>query len=100
MQRGRSACQNAKMNIDEIRAAAELEPCVEIHVGSSAADPNAARIFRIVQESAGNARLQARIIRTGSFGYRDLEPIVLIGTPDLSAVLYKNVTPESAQDLI
>ncbi len=88
------------MNIDEIRAAAESESCVEIHIGSSAADTNAARIFRIIHDAVDHIRLRAKIFRTGSFGCYDLEPIVLIGNPDLSAVLYKNVTPDSAQNLI
>jgi hypothetical protein len=88
------------MNIDEIRAAAESESSVEIQIGSLAADSSAARVFRIVQDAVDTIGLQARVVRTGSFGCYDFEPMMLIGQPALSAVLYRNMTPDAAPDLI
>ncbi|UWG98901.1 hypothetical protein LPY66_08975 [Dehalobacter sp. DCM] len=47
-----------------------------------------------------NPQVQVEIIRTGSFGYDDLEPIVMIDKPGKPTVLYRNVTESIATRLI
>ncbi len=64
------------------------------------ADGNANRILSLFQNAIDQGILQTRIIRTGSFGCYDLEPIVMVKIPGSPAVLYKNVTQDSIPDLV
>jgi NADH-quinone oxidoreductase subunit F len=95
------------MNIEQIRATAERQlsrigdpTCIKIYVGSSANDSNADRIFGFLQSAIDQGNLHASAIRTGSFGYYDLEPIVMVDKPDFFTVLYNNVTPDGVPDLL
>ncbi len=95
------------MKIEQIQAAAEAQlpylsdqSTINIYVGSSMTDANAGCILSLFQNAVDQGNLQARIIRTGSFGYYDLEPIVTLKIPGSLAVLYKNVTQELIPDLI
>jgi NADH-quinone oxidoreductase subunit F len=95
------------MNIEHVRAAAETQSsylsdpsCVKIYVGSAAADSNVERIAGLFQSAVDRGSLRAGIIRAGSFGLYDLEPIVAVERPGSSAVLYNNVTPNIVADLI
>jgi len=99
--------RTAFMNIEQIRAAAETQAwylcdpaCLKICVGSSAADPVAARIVNLLQSAIEKENLEARVFRAGSFGCYDLEPIVTVEMPGRFAVLYNNATPEKVADYI
>jgi NADH-quinone oxidoreductase subunit F len=74
--------------------------CVRIYVGSRAADSKAADSVRLFQNAIHQGNLPARVIRTGSFGCYDLEPIVRVERPDLDPIFYINVIPERIADLI
>jgi NADH-quinone oxidoreductase subunit F len=95
------------MDIDEVRAAAESESsylndkaCIRIFVASEAKDPCAVPVLSTCEAATGNESLQARVIRTGSCGCRDLEPVLIIESTGRPSVLYNNVTPDTALDLI
>jgi NADH-quinone oxidoreductase subunit F len=94
------------MDIDEIRAGAELESPdlknkagIGIFVVSEPGDSRGARIWDACEAATKNTGLKARIIRTGSCGCYDLEPILIIESPERPAVLC-NTTPDTAVHLI
>jgi NADH-quinone oxidoreductase subunit F len=95
------------MNFEAICARAESEcsylndrDYMKIYVGSSANHSTAASVVNTFQTEIDKSGIKARVITTGSFGYYDLEPIVLIEKPDQSTVLYNNITPEIASGLV
>jgi len=95
------------MNIEQIRAAADEESfclndnsCIRIFVASSIADSSAADLLNAFQDAIHKSGLRAKVFRTGSFGFYDLEPIVVMEVPDLSAVVYHNVTADDVPHLI
>ena len=95
------------MGIEQIRAAAEAESsylndrsCIRILVASLSANPSAVGLLKAFQEQLDNAGLQAKVIKTGSFGFNDLEPIVVIKPPDSLTVLYQSITPDDVPFLI
>lgn len=95
------------MNIEQIRTAAEEKSSIKcdasftkIHVGSPAADANADSIFSLIQSAMGREGVHASLVRTGSFGCYDLEPIVNIQKPGSDAMLFTNVIPEAVTDVM
>jgi NADH-quinone oxidoreductase subunit F len=95
------------MNIEQIREAAESESpclsdksCIKIYVASSGNNSGADRIFGMFEESLDENGIRGVAIRAGSFGYYDLEPIVVIERPDLYSIFHKNVDADSAAGLI
>lgn len=95
------------MNIEQVRTAAGTQSphfsdtsCTKIYVGSSAADAGATRIAGLLQTAVDQRGLRARILRTGSFGCPDLEPLVRVERPGFFAVLYTLVTPDGIAELI
>jgi NADH-quinone oxidoreductase subunit F len=102
-----SKVKNAFMNIGQVRAAAETQlsylfdpSCIRIHVGALSSNPNAIGVFRQFQRVVAQGGFQARIVRTGSFGYYGLEPIVTIIKPGLEPIFYTNVTLERVAGLV
>jgi NADH-quinone oxidoreductase subunit F len=95
------------VNYEQIYATAESEcnylkdeDCIKIYIGASADNSTVVGVFDGFQVEIDKKHLNARAIRTGSFGYYALEPVALIEKPGQSAVLYNNVTPEIASELI
>jgi NADH-quinone oxidoreductase subunit F len=95
------------MNFEEVYTKAEFEcaylsdkSCIKIFIGSSINNSNAAGVFNSFQAEIERYNINARVIITGSFGYYDLEPVVLIEKPGRTTVLYNHVTPEIASELI
>ena len=95
------------MKFDEIYAKVQTscdslndKDCLKIHVASSREDANADSLFDSFQSRIDAAGINAVVIKTGSFGYCDLEPLVWIQRPDGSSVIYNNSTPDSASDLV
>ncbi len=89
------------MNIEQIRAAAEAKSahlsdcsCIRILVASLTADSRAAALLKAFRDAISESELDLKVIRTGSFGCYDLEPIVVIETPDSPSILYHNVIPD------
>jgi len=76
------------------------EDCIRIYIASSADNPVAANILSSFREEIDKLNVEARMITAGSFGYYDLEPIVEIQKPGRPAVLYHNITPETASGLV
>jgi NADH:ubiquinone oxidoreductase subunit F (NADH-binding) len=74
--------------------------CIRIYVGASAADANADHIVSLLQNVINQGDLHARVIRTGSSGCHDFEPIVRVEKPQQDSVFYTNVSPERIADLL
>ncbi len=73
------------MNYEEIMVKAELENgsfnagnSTRIYIGSAAGNNMTEEVFKSFQVAIDEAGLRAEICMTGSFGYYDLEPMVLI----------------------
>ena len=95
------------MNFQQVLAAAttncsffDENDCTRIYIGARAHDSNIASVVNSVQAEINKHRVKARVIKTGSFGYYDLEPILLIQKPGQSTVLYNNADQEIAPSLI
>jgi hypothetical protein len=61
----------------------------------TSADPNAGHIHILLQNAINQFNLPARIVRTGSFGFHDLEPMMIA-----DSVLYNNASPVRFADLV
>jgi NADH-quinone oxidoreductase subunit F len=90
------------MNIDQIRATSETQipyisdpSCIKIYVASSAADSNAAHVCILLQNAINQFNIPAKIVRTGSFGCYDLEPIMMV-----DSFFYNNASPDRVADLV
>ncbi len=95
------------MSIERIRAAAEAafsylndRSCIRILVASLSPNPRAAGLLMAFQEEIDKSGLHAKVIKTGSFGFYDLEPIVVIEVPNSVGVLYHSVDLEDVPFLI
>jgi NADH-quinone oxidoreductase subunit F len=95
------------MKFEEVYTKAESEcaylsdkSCIKIFIGSSIGHSAAADISNSFQAEIDRHHIKARVITTGSFGYYDLEPVVLIEKPGQPTILYNNVTPEIASGLV
>jgi len=99
--------KSKSMNFKQIYTKAKSEcaylydrNCIKIYVASPADNPTATNVFKSFQTEIDKRGIKARVITTGSFGYYDLEPVVLIEKPGQATVLYNNVTPEIASELV
>jgi NADH-quinone oxidoreductase subunit F len=88
------------MKMEQVRATAEAhlsqsgDPSrIRIYVAASAADSDAGQIFKLFQKAIEQRQLKAVVFRTGSFGYYDLEPVVLVEIPGSDARLLAHATP-------
>ncbi|HEY78205.1 MAG TPA: NADH-quinone oxidoreductase subunit F [Dehalococcoidia bacterium] len=95
------------MDFKQIGAAAASESdhlndgdCLKLYVVASADNITAASVFQCFQAELDKRGVKANVIATGSFGYYDLEPLVLVDKPGKSTILYHNVTPETAAELV
>jgi NADH:ubiquinone oxidoreductase subunit F (NADH-binding) len=95
------------MNFDQIYAKAESESnylmnsdCIQVSVSCRADHPAGSGIVDAFQAGIDKQGLNARVIRTGSFGYYEIEPLVLIEKPGHPGVLYKSADTEIVSELI
>jgi NADH-quinone oxidoreductase subunit F len=95
------------MNLEEIYKLAETEykdlkdsGRIKIYVSSLMDDLKAPGVFDRFQTEIDKKNISANVIRTGSFGYYDLEPVVMIEKPGHSITFHDNVTPETAFELM
>ena len=94
------------MNFEQVYARAESEcsylrgkDYIKVYVASLADNANGANVFDRFQTEIDKGGIKAKVITTGSFGYYDLEPMVVIEKPGESSLLYNNVTLQSASEL-
>ena len=95
------------MNFERVRERAE-SACKtltdgdrsRVYVGPSADDSAAAGLFDRFQAEIEKRGMKATVIKTGSSGYDDLEPLVTIEKPGEPALLYNNVTLPAASELV
>jgi NADH-quinone oxidoreductase subunit F len=73
--------------------------CIEIYISASENTTAVTDISDVFLTETGKHHLAAEVILTGSTGYYDLEPIVLIEKPGHPSILFKNVNPEAAVTL-
>ena len=95
------------MDFDQIRAKAESESdyfedsnCIKVFIASRADNPAGHLTADIFKDTVKGKDLDAKIITAGSFGYYDIEPIVLIKKPGNPYLLYKNADPKIVPELI
>jgi len=95
------------MNFEQIYTKAKAEcdylydsNCIKIYVASSADKSTATSVSKSFQTELDKRGIKVRVITTGSFGYYALEPLVLIEKPGQATVLYNNVTPKIALELV
>ena len=91
------------MDLAQVRAIAEKEcdypadpSCVRISVGSSPENTSGNRLFNLLQSKIKGKEIPAQVVKTGSFGCSDYEPIVTVNTPGYSILLCLNADPEMA----
>jgi NADH-quinone oxidoreductase subunit F len=73
---------------------------INIYVSSLMSNGNAKGVFHRLQEGLEEIGINASVIQTGSFGYYDLEPVVVIEKVGQLSVVFKNVTAETASELL
>jgi len=95
------------MNFGQVYEKAESEcnylndrDCIKIYIGSSTDHSTSASGANTFQAEIDKRGIKARVITTGSFGYYDLDPVALIEKTGQSPILYNNVTPEIASELV
>ena len=47
------------------------------------------------EKELARLNVEAKIVQTGSVGYGNFEPLVIISKPDYPRICYNNVTPEA-----
>jgi len=95
------------MNLEQIRTRAESQSgyfkdsnCVKIFITSQAGKTTGHVLADAFRKRVKEKNLDARIITAGSFGYYDIEPIVLIEKFSNPCILYKNADPIIVHELI
>lgn len=95
------------MKLSQIYEAAESEcgylndeDCIKVYIGSSAEQAIGSEVFNSFQTEIEKRGIKARAVKSGSFGYYDLEPLVLIEKPGKAVVFYRNISPEMVSDLV
>jgi len=95
------------MNLEQIRAKAEAEcdylndkSCIKVYIGAAADSPTYADIIKRFQRDIDRCSIRAKVIAAGSSGLYAYEPVALIEKPGRPAILYSNITPETASELV
>jgi NADH-quinone oxidoreductase subunit F len=73
-----------------------------IRIGTATSD-RAAGALEVVAEfrkELERLNVEARILQTGSLGFGNFEPIVIISKPDYPRICYQNVTPDMVSRLV
>ena len=97
------------MTFEEIktRATAEWEsieqgqiPVIRIGTATSDRASGALEVVEAFEKELARLPLEAKIIQTGSVGFCNYEPLVIISKPDYPRICYQNVTPEMVPRLV
>jgi len=97
------------MKFEEIKreAMAEWEsieqnqiPVIRIGAATSDRAAGALEVIEAIEKELARLNVEARLIQTGSVGFCNYEPLVIISKPDYPRICYKNVTPEMVPRLV
>ena len=97
------------MTFEEIKreAIAEWEsleqgetPVIRIGAATSDRAAGALEVVDAFKNELERLNVEARIIQTGSVGFCNYEPLVIISKPDYPRICYKNVTPDMVPRLV
>jgi NADH-quinone oxidoreductase subunit F len=87
------------MDFRQVRAKAESESgysrdpdTTNIYLGSFSNNEALTELCQFLKEETGRLGLKVNVFKTGSSGYYDFEPVLLIEKPAWPVVLYNNVT--------
>ncbi len=78
----------------------EDKDCVRVRIAAPANSPDLASVLKSFRQEIDKQGISARVIATGSRRLYDIEPTALIEKPGRPAVLYHNVTPGTAAELV
>lgn len=97
------------MTFDEIKqnAVAEWEsleqdgiPVIRIGAATSDRASGALEVIAEFEQELARLKVEAKIVPTGSVGYCNYEPLVIISKPDYPRICYNNVTPDVVPRLV
>jgi NADH:ubiquinone oxidoreductase subunit F (NADH-binding) len=95
------------MNFEQVYTTAESKlnfinnkEWIKIYVVSLSDISISKELFKAFQVEIEKNGLKAEVIMAGSFGYYDLEPVVIIEKPEEPRALFKNVTPEKTTEFV
>ncbi len=97
------------MKFEEIKreAMAEWEsiehnqiPVIRIGAATSDRAAGALEVVEAFARELARLNVEAKLIQTGSVGFCNYEPLVIISKPDYPRICYKNVTPEMVPRLV
>jgi NADH:ubiquinone oxidoreductase subunit F (NADH-binding)/(2Fe-2S) ferredoxin len=95
------------MNFEQVHTAAALdaghlvdESCPKVYISASYLTAGAADTIDAIRKELDRQSPEVKIIRAGSMGYYDLEPVLVIEKPGRPGVMYGQVTPEAAAGLV
>ena len=97
------------MGFDEIKREAQTQweslegdqtPLIRIGTATSDRASGALEVVKAFEEELAEFNVHARIMQTGSVGFCNYEPLVIISKPDYPRICYNNVTPEMVPRLV
>ncbi len=97
------------MKFEEIQRAAKAEweslehdqaPVIRIGTATSDRASGALEVVESFEKELYRLNVEAKIIQTGSVGFCNYEPLVIISKPDYPRICYKNVTPDMVPRLV
>jgi len=94
------------MDFAQVRTIVEKEydyladiSCIKIYIGFSPGNSPGERLFDLLKSQIEKKGIAAQVIKTGSFGCCDFEPIVVVDIPGSSVILCLNADPEMAMEI-
>ena len=72
--------------------------CAEVRVSGS--PDQTAAVLEALKDRSGEGGMNTQVIRAGSFGCYDLEPILSLSKPGRPTLMYHRVTPAEATELV
>ena len=97
------------MKFEEIKRAATAEwesleqegiPVIRIGTATSDRASGALEVVEAFKNELTRLNVEAKIIQTGSVGFCNYEPLVIISKPDFPRICYKNLTPDMVPRLV
>ncbi|MGA2402271.1 MAG: (2Fe-2S) ferredoxin domain-containing protein, partial [Syntrophobacteraceae bacterium] len=75
-------------------------PVIRIGAATSDRATGALEVIAAIENELARLNVEARIVTTGSIGYSNYEPLVIISKPDYPRICYGNVTPDTVLRLV
>ncbi|MGC8492354.1 MAG: NADH-ubiquinone oxidoreductase-F iron-sulfur binding region domain-containing protein [Syntrophobacteraceae bacterium] len=97
------------MNFEDIRAQALTEwealeqggiPVIRIGAATSDRATGAMEVIAAFEKELARVNVEARIVTTGSVGYSNYEPLVIVSKPDFPRICYGKVTPDAVTRIV